>query len=206
MASFTSFLLQTQFFDAAPQKRNQNVRSSQASTAAGTISSAEVYRRSSEAKQLTSLQIRRLQPGEDISMFFEIDRQRPIQISGARAAIYNAINKRSGERVVIKTRTKGHFGQGGESGWRTMFTRLLNLSHSQHILGVDDILEDDTYYYVEMRVADGGELSTFLANEVDVAESECKRIMFELLKSMSDFHRSGFIHRDVKPENVLFPR
>ena len=86
-----------------------------------------------------------------------------------------------------------------------MFTRLLNLSHSQHILGVDEILEDDTYYYCEMRVADGGELF-LLAHEVDVVESECKRIMFELLKSMSDFHRSGFVHRDVKPENVLSRR
>ena len=85
-----------------------------------------------------------------------------------------------------------------------MFTRLLNLQHSQHILGVDEIIEDDTHYYVEMRVADGGELFTFLMHAVDVPERECKRLMFELLRAMDDFHRSGFVHRDIKPENVLF--
>ena len=42
-------------------------------------------------------------------MFYDIDRETPIQVSGARAAVYNAVNLRTGEKVALKTRTKGYF-------------------------------------------------------------------------------------------------
>jgi len=64
--------------------------------------------------------------------------------------------------------------------------------------------EDDLAYYIVMDPCSGGELFKFLLTESRVPESECKRIMGEILTAVDHLHQTGLIHRDIKPENIMF--
>jgi serine/threonine protein kinase len=73
-----------------------------------------------------------------------------------------------------------------------------------HIVDFREILEDDLAYYIVMEPCSGGELFKFLLTESRVPETECKRIMREILTAVDHLHQTGLIHRDIKPENIMF--
>merc|ERR1719502_1271204 len=75
---------------------------------------------------------------------------------------------------------------------------------SAHVLDILEILEDDKSFFVVMPMCEGGELFNFLVTEAEVPESECKRIIREILKAIGHLHEHNLIHRDIKPENILF--
>jgi serine/threonine protein kinase len=75
-----------------------------------------------------------------------------------------------------------------------------------YVVNVQEVLEDDTYFYTVMETCNGGELFDFLETADEVAESKCKRFIREILEGLDALHRRGVIHRDIKPENVLMHR
>merc|ERR1719487_920076 len=81
--------------------------------------------------------------------------------------------------------------------------RVKNLERHDHVLGIVEMTEDAEAYYVVMERA-GSELFDFLATEEDVKESECQRIIREILLAAEHFHKNGLVHRDIKPDNIVF--
>jgi len=109
-----------------------------------------------------------------------------------------------GQECVVKVRPKKALTK-EERAWCTSMTRLLTSGeYFPNILEIQEIFEDKEVYYIVMAKCSGGELFDFLDNEVDVPLSECKRIIREILFSLKDLHSLGLIHRDVKPENIMF--
>jgi calcium/calmodulin-dependent protein kinase-4 len=78
------------------------------------------------------------------------------------------------------------------------------MSGNNHVLELDQILEDDRAFYVVMPRCKGGELFDFLVNETEVSEKECRRIVTEILTAVGHLHDNQLVHRDVKPENIMF--
>lgn len=153
----------------------------------------------SPAKELR--QIRRLGPAERLEDNFELQQQ--LHDSGSHTHVFCATCRDSGADVIIKLRGK-KFVVGGEKVWRSVLTRMLNLEAHHHVLGLQDVLEDNERYYIVMERCSGGELFDFLQTETDVPERECKRIMREILEAVDHIHTQGLIHRDIKPENIMF--
>lgn len=146
--------------------------------------------------------IRRLVPPEKFEDLFDL--QEKLQESGgSHSQVARATCKRSGVDVIVKMRGR-KFAVGGENVWRSLLNRILNLEEHTNVLGVKDVLEDDTMYYIIMERCSGGELFDFLQTETDVPERECKRIMKEILEAVDHIHARGLIHRDIKPENIMF--
>mmetsp|Transcript_116265 Transcript_116265/g.205586 ORF Transcript_116265/g.205586 Transcript_116265/m.205586 type:complete len:373 (+) Transcript_116265:76-1194(+) len=108
-----------------------------------------------------------------------------------------------GPDVIVKMRSK-KFAAGGERVFRQVLERMLNLDNHTNVLGLSRVIEDDKRYYLIMERCSGGELFDFLQTETDVPESECKRIMREILQGVDHIHSKGLIHRDIKPENIMF--
>jgi calcium-dependent protein kinase len=55
-----------------------------------------------------------------------------------------------------------------------------------------------------MDFAHGGELSNYLGEKNILSEFECKRIFKQLHDSVNYIHTRNVIHRDLKPNNILF--
>lgn len=145
---------------------------------------------------------RLLKEGETVSTFYDLGES--IYCGGARVKVLNAKRLTDGTDVVIKVRSK-HMHRHGERGWREVMSQLHGVSaKNNHVLDILEILEDASSFYIVMPKCDGGELFNFLVTEAEVPESECKRIIREILYAVGHLHENNLIHRDVKPENILF--
>lgn len=144
--------------------------------------------------------IRKIEPPQKLEDLFDF--QERLHAAG-HSQVLRAIDKASGHNVIVKARSR-RFAVGGETVWRSLLTRMLNLENHSNVLGLKDVLEDEKYYYIVMERCSGGELFDFLQTETDVPERECKRIMREILLAVDHIHTQGLIHRDIKPENIMF--
>lgn len=146
-------------------------------------------------------QIRVIKAPQTIETFFDV--QELMYESGSHTKVFRAQCRSTQKDMIIKARNR-HFQTGGESVWRSLLNRMLNLESHGHVLGLHDVVEDEDHYYIVMERCSGGELFDFLQAETDVPERECKRIMKEILEAVDHIHTKGLIHRDIKPENIMF--
>jgi len=75
--------------------------------------------------------------------------------------------------------------------------------NSDWIVGLHAAFQDTTYIYMLMEFVEGGDLINHLIEWKRFPEQVTVFYMAELLEALDTVHRSGFVHRDVKPENVV---
>ena len=63
----------------------------------------------------------------------------------------------------------------------------------------------DTLYYV-MGYVEGESLESLLQREGRIDPDEVRRILVEVADALDYAHRTGVVHRDVKPDNILIER
>jgi len=77
------------------------------------------------------------------------------------------------------------------------------LAESTHLLSVNEVLEgpDETYHIMDF--AAGGDLFEYVRKHGALSEEASRSTFTGILTGLHQLHRAGYIHRDVKPENVL---
>lgn len=65
---------------------------------------------------------------------------------------------------------------------------------------------DQKYLYFVMEYLAGGDLMNLLMKRGRLTEKETKFYLAETLLAIHQVHKKGFIHRDVKPDNLLLTR
>jgi len=63
--------------------------------------------------------------------------------------------------------------------------------------------QDNKYLYLVMEYCGGGDLMTILMREDILTESQTRFYMAELACAINSVHELKFVHRDLKPDNVL---
>lgn len=59
-------------------------------------------------------------------------------------------------------------------------------------------------FYMVMDYAEGGELAQLIAEKNWLTEKESKKIFSQIVEAVSFIHNRNVIHRDLKPNNILF--
>lgn len=74
-----------------------------------------------------------------------------------------------------------------------------------HIISVIELDRFEDYVYVVSDFADGGSLENWLKNNGGKAqtETEAVQIALEILTGLENLHGKNFVHRDLKPDNIL---
>jgi serine/threonine-protein kinase len=77
-----------------------------------------------------------------------------------------------------------------------------NLNHP-NIVGIYDWGQESGTYFIVMEYVEGRSLRDLMRNEGPVDPGRAADITAEIASALSFAHRSGVVHRDVKPGNVL---
>ena len=121
---------------------------------------------------------------------------------GASATVYLAVQKQLNRKVALKV-VKGPFLNEDHRRRFKREARILARFDHPHIVPVYalDELADSAGYLLAMRYVSGGTLRERAQN---LSVGACVRVIAEIAEALSYAHANGFLHRDVKPENIVF--
>jgi tRNA A-37 threonylcarbamoyl transferase component Bud32 len=124
---------------------------------------------------------------------------------GGMATVYLAYDPRFEREVALKVLPREML---HDPQFRSRFEReaktIAKLEHSA-IVPVYDVGEEDEQPYFVMRYMTGGTLSDRLVKG-PMSLQEAAHILERIASALDEAHAKGFIHRDLKPGNILFDR
>ena len=122
---------------------------------------------------------------------------------GGMARVYLASREGDDEPLVVKI-LRAEF-----SGNKLALERfieeynLVERIRSRHVARIHGHGLSDDLAYLVMEFFDGGDLNMRLGNKA-LAPEECLKIFRELMFALGDIHEQGVLHRDLKPQNLMF--
>uniref|UniRef100_A0AAV1U005 Protein kinase domain-containing protein n=1 Tax=Peronospora matthiolae TaxID=2874970 RepID=A0AAV1U005_9STRA len=82
--------------------------------------------------------------------------------------------------------------------------RVLSSVNHVNIMRLYEVIQDDVKCYMVTELADGGDLFDRIVKQGKFPEREAQKVTAALVEALLYCHTHNIIHRDVKPENVLF--
>ena len=118
------------------------------------------------------------------------------------ATVFLAEDRRHGRQVAIKVLGEDLSVAVGPVRFRREIKIASQLSHP-NILPIFDSGEVDQLLYFVMPFIEGESLRARITRERQMPVDDAVRIGGEIAAALALAHRQGFVHRDVKPENIL---
>lgn len=124
---------------------------------------------------------------------------------GAVAVVY-AAKDRTGKSLVLKVLTRPAAAQAPvRLGFQREYRTLSKLRH-RNIVQVFSTGEVDGYFYIAMERITGETMDGFLLRSKKLGESAAIGIARQVAGALDYLHGRGFVHRDIKPGNLLLAR
>jgi eukaryotic-like serine/threonine-protein kinase len=122
---------------------------------------------------------------------------------GGTAIVYRARDTVRGSYVAIKVLREDAIGSLSVERFLREIRTTAQLPHP-HIVPVLDAGEHEGRPYFVLPYMEGGTLRARLQREKQLSLAEVVSLGVTMCKALDFAHKRGLIHRDVKPENILF--
>ena len=141
-----------------------------------------------------------LQRSGDRFCFAELYEVRSVLGAGAYGKVLHCRNKSSRHDCAVKQVSKAS--AVSLQAVTSEVQILASLSHP-NVVAFRGVHHDSQFIYIEMELLSGGALSSLLAAR-RLSEEEAAAIMRDVLSAVSYLHKRAVLHRDLKPDNILF--
>lgn len=123
---------------------------------------------------------------------------------GGFATVYRARQTDLGREVALKV-MKASLAESEDflARFRREAHLIAQLDHP-HIMTIYEYGQEGETVYLAMRLLTGGSLADRLRQHGPLPVEEARRITHQIASALSLAHGRGVIHRDLKPQNVLF--
>jgi eukaryotic-like serine/threonine-protein kinase len=124
---------------------------------------------------------------------------------GGTARVYLASRERDDEPLVVKIlRPEVTADRHALARFMEEYA-LVERIQSRHVARIFDHGTSEDHAYLVMEFFEGGDLNKRLAGQA-VPPPEALRFFRELMFALGDIHEKGILHRDLKPQNLMFRR
>jgi len=121
---------------------------------------------------------------------------------GGMATVYLAEERKHSRHVAVKVLHPDLTRSLGTERFLREIRIVAGLSHPHIVPLIDSGEYDGRLFYVSVFVP-GGSLRDRLNRERTLALGDALRVGHEIGSALESAHRGGYVHRDVKPENIL---
>ena len=123
---------------------------------------------------------------------------------GGVGRVFAAVDKTDGQQIALKVLKPDLATNATETERFVREARLLmELAHPQLVKGLRVAKEGDTIFFAMERLP-GRCLQDVLADEQRLDEETALQVVVDVAGALATLHDSGYVHRDVKPGNVLW--
>jgi serine/threonine-protein kinase len=132
--------------------------------------------------------------------------ERPIG-QGGMASVYRARDLRLGRAVAVKVL---HPRYADDQEFIQRFDHeamsAARLSAHPQIVDVYDVGEDNNLHYIVMELIEGEDLKWLIDREAPMTTNRALPLVELVADGLEYAHQQGFVHRDIKPQNILLDR
>ena len=121
---------------------------------------------------------------------------------GGMASVWLAVEAETGRRVAIKLLAKGKGDEAAEKRFLMEGETLAHLPHA-NIVQVLEVVHEEDRSYIVMECLEGGVLSKRMSTGW-LTLSDHVGFIVQIAGALQYAHEHGVIHRDLKPDNILF--
>lgn len=125
------------------------------------------------------------------------------QGSGGMSVIYRAVDRMLGRTVAVKVlRPSLTQDPAFLEKFQQEARSIANLSHP-NIITVYDVGSDAGTFYMVMELVDGQDLKKIIKDHAPLPVNRVVELSIQIAAGLDYAHRSGLVHADVKPQNIL---
>jgi serine/threonine-protein kinase len=128
--------------------------------------------------------------------------------SGGMATVHRARDERLERDVAVKILLPNHAGDPATAARFEREARSLAAASHPSVVAVFDVDAGDHAAgrepFFVMELCPGGSLATRMSGDRKLSPDELVPVLVSIADGLADLHRRGVVHRDVKPQNILF--
>ena len=81
---------------------------------------------------------------------------------------------------------------------------MLRAVEHPNLIHLDSVYETDNTFYLVLDICSGGNLKEYLQKHKFLPQNKAILVMKSVLEGLQAMHSKNIMHRDVKPDNILF--
>ena len=132
----------------------------------------------------------------------------PIKLIGQGhfGLVLSVVHNETNQKMAVKIIQKKNF----SDEYYLTETQLLNKLNHERVIKLYDVVDTEEYLFIFTELCQGGSLKDYIISKYNsnqnyfMKDSECSKIIKNIMQGVEYLTNNGIIHRDLKPENIMF--